>query len=1039
LLWDDDSAARRHGLSQLLYQLKRRFPDLSLNIDGASIRLEPACVWVDALALLDAVDCGQHEIASELFKGRFLPDLFIRTAPGFEEWRTTTAARVENAATHALKSVLRDADAVGSWWVVERTAQRLLELDAYDETAHTALVKSIAASGDYSRAIRELDKTYDLFRRDLGQLPGREIRQLTSNLRLIGSGGATEAHPGPAEPRFVGRIGEFRVARAAWRAAAAGKGQSMLIHGEAGIGKSRLCSHLMRLAAIEGARVLWGKCFEASAQIPYSGISETLLSGARESDTAALPAVWREVLRGLLPELFGNDLTVVSPHEPQDEGGRRRLFEAIARLIITIAETCPVVVHLDDVHHADPSTLAVVQYLIRRTVDYPVLVMAGLRTSDIFPERTVHAALASFDANIGLLPMGLDEASQLLTSLEEQTGRFMETATKEAVLRRAGGIPLYLVELLRFVQTDHNATSRSFSGLPPALPHAIESVLVRRLSNLSRIANSIASSLAALGGHATRPILQRVADLSGKEMLAGLAELVHSHIAIEHGSRVGFSHPLLHEVAWAHTAPGARQELHERAASSLLALPTSRAGNIAIHMHAAGNDEQAHAFALQAASASRNMYAHAETEFFLRLAVATAQGSTARLDALDQLCEHYYGLSQYEAVRQILSELKPWYASTANQRGLLMTAVVELQAALAGGKTSVAELGRAVQEIADLVASASSVAKAAAAVGLIIEAANDAGHTAFVREFVNAIKVEAGRSAGAPVDARVLSACAKAEAVYVSAKMGRDTAERALHIARHCKDSGSELHALTAYATACTLHGDYNAAEGAFQEGLQVAARPGLEYYRQRIWNNYGVLMIEQGRFLDARKTFHYALPSASIHDQLFLFGNLGIVSVEMSDWDEAQRCAQHIQRANVVLQAVWPELIAKMLRAYAAIATNENPTASGLVDQVATSLAQGGRSGIADTSYIEILFARTGYWGAPDRTTDELLKLSSSCRETNAGGAARLDLEAARTLREIDPGRAAVIAKRVQIWAGLAGAEAAHKNALAIVAEATR
>ena len=157
-------------------------------------------------------------------------------------------------------------------------------------------------------------------------------------------------------PVLVGREAEVGVLRAALGAAAEGAGGLVFVTGEAGIGKSRLAREVASEATARDVGVIVGRAVPGGASTPYRPLTEALLQALRDRsvpDDRDL-APWLPALGAIVPPLDGGghgDAT------PAVRG------EAVLRLLRRLARPGALVVVLEDLHWADPDTLAVVEYL----------------------------------------------------------------------------------------------------------------------------------------------------------------------------------------------------------------------------------------------------------------------------------------------------------------------------------------------------------------------------------------------------------------------------------------------------------------------------------------------------------------------------------------------------------------------------------------------------------------------------------------------------------------------------------------------------
>ena len=167
-----------------------------------------------------------------------------------------------------------------------------------------------------------------------------------------------------SSPVLVGRSGQLSTLRDALAEAGRGCPVTMLVGGEAGVGKSRLLTDFAARARRDGTRVLAGGCLELGADgLPFAPFTAVLRELVRDLGAAGiaglLPAGTTRELARLLPE-FGE------PAAAEDAGeARARLFEQILILLEQLAGTSPVLLVIEDAHWADQSTRDLLAFLIR--------------------------------------------------------------------------------------------------------------------------------------------------------------------------------------------------------------------------------------------------------------------------------------------------------------------------------------------------------------------------------------------------------------------------------------------------------------------------------------------------------------------------------------------------------------------------------------------------------------------------------------------------------------------------------------------------
>ena len=167
---------------------------------------------------------------------------------------------------------------------------------------------------------------------------------------------------------FVGRQKEMGDLKGCLEDALSGRGRLVMLVGEPGIGKSRTAQELTTYAGLRGAQVLWGRSYEEQGVPPYWPWVQAIRSYVRERDPEQLSsemgsgaAAIAEVVSDVRERLLG----LPSPPQLEPDQARFRLFDSISAFLKTASQRQPLVLVLDDLHWADPPSLALLQFVAR--------------------------------------------------------------------------------------------------------------------------------------------------------------------------------------------------------------------------------------------------------------------------------------------------------------------------------------------------------------------------------------------------------------------------------------------------------------------------------------------------------------------------------------------------------------------------------------------------------------------------------------------------------------------------------------------------
>jgi class 3 adenylate cyclase/tetratricopeptide (TPR) repeat protein len=382
----------------------------------------------------------------------------------------------------------------------------------------------------------------------------------------------------PVLTEFVGRELEMRALQQGWGSVKNGEGRCIYVIGEAGIGKSRLVNAFRH--TIRADRHIWleGGGAQHSSNTPFAPISRMVKqvldpfgrAGTAELNrrlTSALAAMGREFAEASLEigEVLGwQSSTASAPTSIVSAEKRHRAFSILRRWLCVTARSRPVIVVLEDLHWFDPSSLDLLQKIIEEIHSFPILIICTMR-----PASRLLSLIEGHSDIIRLSPMTAADLWRIVRHLGGPDALPEERIA--AAIRRAGGVPLFAIELARLIVEQRGRTE------PRHIPSTLSGLLQSRLDGLGS-AKRVAQTAAVIGDEVHRVILEALSDGTKDDFDAQLATLIRQGLFRENrsanGVTYGFTHALLRDAAYETLAKSERRQLHHKSATAIaVAMP----------------------------------------------------------------------------------------------------------------------------------------------------------------------------------------------------------------------------------------------------------------------------------------------------------------------------------------------------------------------------------------------------------------------------------------------------------------------------------
>jgi predicted ATPase/DNA-binding CsgD family transcriptional regulator len=427
-------------------------------------------------------------------------------------------------------------------------------------------------------------------------------------------------------PVLIGREAEFGRLRSALSAAQTGSGGIVFLLGEAGIGKSRLAGALAAEASAAGALVLAGRAVPASISAPYRPVTEALQQGLRERGVPADPSLvpWLPALRAVVPAVAGPGSTApgTASHGELSDAVRG---EAVLQLLRRIRDGRALLLLLEDLHWADPDTVAVLEYLSDNLAGEPILCVATCR-EDTF------SACGELIARLTSRRTGLVLALERLTPDETaaMVRACLPSAADELILRvqaLSEGVPFLVEESLT----------------APGVPRSFADGIRVRMAGLSPPERLVLDTAALLGRQFDWRLLPAATSLSPDVVDAALEHGVRSQLLGSDGGAFRFRHMLTREAVLGELLPTRRSALAVAVLAALreseFATDDDSAELLADLALAAGRKDEAGAILVRSGRAALTRGALATSIGTLRRATALLPAGDKRLEAATLLVE----------------------------------------------------------------------------------------------------------------------------------------------------------------------------------------------------------------------------------------------------------------------------------------------------------------------------------------------------------------------------------------------------------------
>ena len=384
---------------------------------------------------------------------------------------------------------------------------------------------------------------------------------------------------------MLGRAAEFDLLKKRWEKASCGDGCVVLLIGDPGIGKSRLIHSLREHMGEESHTLVTYYCqpfrqdsplFPVAAQLERAaGFESDDDSGARLEKLDLLVGSFTNELQDVVP-LFAALLGIstasrYAPLNISPQLQKARTMSALEEQLASRASAQPLLVIFEDLHWVDPTTLELIQQLIRGCTNLPVLFVLTARPEFVWPGFR--------DQEMTTIELGrLDDAAVGRIVMQIAGGKSLPDEVVRQIVEKTDGVPLFVEELTKNLMESRFLVERDdrfeLNGSLPefSLPDTLQDSLMARLDRMKE-GKKIAQLGAAIGRSFSYELISAVSQSSDASLEPALEELTHSELVHQDGApplaTYVFKHALIQDAAYSSLLRSKRQEIHKRIATAL--------------------------------------------------------------------------------------------------------------------------------------------------------------------------------------------------------------------------------------------------------------------------------------------------------------------------------------------------------------------------------------------------------------------------------------------------------------------------------------
>ena len=868
LLWGESGQREAyHSLRSSLYHLRKALQNVQadgvLISEGDLLSLDTVSCWCDVVEFQRLLTLGDENSLSQaavLWQGSLLQGFSIPDAPSFDDWVQIEYAHLNQLCMETLHRLADWAEERKAWTVAFGYIKQMTQIDPLSEMAQRRFINLYLKQGEIGLAVRQYHQFANQLNRELNIAPSLETRTLYEDALRQQENMAPRIPERPSiRPHnilpFVGRDDLLQELSTISGDVQAGRGATVLIQGEGGIGKSRLIQ-------------------EFASQLITSSRPWLVLQGACSPfDDLLSHGPFIEAFQNANTEDLENLLSESSASVPDARG---RFFWRALQLLRSMSQSAPLFLFVDDLQWANSSTLNLFGFLSARIHYLPVMLVGTVQHADAIPalQRLITLGRRRHELHLlSLTPLTERAIADLLRAAAVHAGA-VETLAAWLNTKSAGN-PFLLSEILAQLRAEKILKAAGEGWLLEtaqwlrwrttfSLPETTYDLVGWRLANISSDARHLLDILAVASQPLPEPVFRNLPGIWDGSFPALVDDLAGRGLVMElsRGGMLALPHHLLRESLLHRLSNLRRRIIHRQLAGAMESQPPSESAKwlrpIALHAVAGEDVQRARRYGMSLLPDLPHEYTGAETIDFVHhlhdLLTPSASADemvliTRALGTLHQSLGHLELAIQWH--RQTLE-----WAQKANDHAAQAEAHFEMS------------------ELA-LMSIDYRAARQAAEQGLDVINAS----------IGDVPSVSIGRGY------RLLGASLAMEGRDLAA--AEEQLQKAVTIHRRIENQGDLCATLFELGNVAAQRGELQRALDFYDESARVAETERIHYYLALARNNFAYHSLLLGRVEEAQQAVAQGIKIAEAYDLLaallHLYSTKGEIYLQLLQWTQAE------------------------------------------------------------------------------------------------------------------------------------------------------